>query len=81
MENFTAIFLASCGLGVVETIVVWNKGSAELIDPIMFVIVIVALLLQRRNTRVARRGPGDLELAERGERAADPPRADARCPR
>ena len=49
MENFTAIFLASCGLGVVETIVVWNKGSAELVDPIMFVIVIGALLLQRRN--------------------------------
>ena len=49
MENFTAIFLASCGLGAVETIVVWNKGSAELVDPIMFVIVIAALLLQRRN--------------------------------
>ena len=49
MENFTAIFLASCGLGAVEQIVVWNKGSAELIDPIMFVIVIVALLLQRRH--------------------------------
>ena len=50
MENFTAIFLASCGLGAVETIVVWNKGSGELVDPIMFVIVIAALLLQRRNT-------------------------------
>ena len=50
MENFTAIFLASCGLGAVETIVVWNKGSGELVDPIMFVIVIAALLLQRRNS-------------------------------
>ena len=38
----------------------------------MFVIVIAALLLQRRNTRVPRRGPGDLELAERGERPAHP---------
>ncbi len=28
---------------------IWNKGSAELVDPIMFVIVIGALLLQRRN--------------------------------
>ena len=51
MENFTAIFLASLGLGAVETIVVWNKGSAELVDPIMFVIVIGALLLQRRKNR------------------------------
>ena len=54
MENFTAIFLASCGLGAVETIVVWNKGSAELVDPIMFVIVIGALLLQRRKSRESR---------------------------
>ena len=49
MENFAAIFLASLGLGAVEAIVIWNKGSAELVDPIMFVIVIGALLLQRRN--------------------------------
>jgi branched-chain amino acid transport system permease protein len=49
MENFVAIFLASCGLGAVEAIVVWNKGSGELVDPIMFVIVIGALLLQRRH--------------------------------
>jgi ABC-type branched-subunit amino acid transport system ATPase component/ABC-type branched-subunit amino acid transport system permease subunit len=54
MENFTAIFLASLGLGAVETIVVWNKGSAELVDPIMFVIVIGALLLQRRKSRESR---------------------------
>ncbi len=54
MENFTAIFLASLGLGAVETIVVWNKGSAELVDPIMFVIVIGALLLQRRKNRESR---------------------------
>ena len=49
MENFVAIFLASCGLGAVEQIVLWNTGSSELIAPILFVIVIVALLLQRRN--------------------------------
>jgi ABC-type branched-subunit amino acid transport system ATPase component/ABC-type branched-subunit amino acid transport system permease subunit len=54
MENFTAIFLASCGLGAVETIVFWNKGSSELLDPIMFVIVIGALLLQRRASRESR---------------------------
>ena len=27
----------------------WNKGSATLIDPVMFIIIIGALLLQRRS--------------------------------
>jgi len=54
MENYAAIFLASLGLGAVETIVYWNRGSADLVDPIMFVIVIGALLLQRRKSRESR---------------------------
>ena len=49
MERFTIIFIASCGIGVVETLVLWNEGSSALVDPAMFVIVIVALLLQRRD--------------------------------
>jgi ABC-type branched-subunit amino acid transport system ATPase component/ABC-type branched-subunit amino acid transport system permease subunit len=49
MERFTVIFVAACGIGIVEQIVYWNKGSPDLVDPIMFVIVIVALLLQKRN--------------------------------
>jgi len=54
MENYAAIFLASLGIGAVETIVYWNTGSADLVDPILFVIVIGALLLQRRKSRESR---------------------------
>ena len=43
------MFLAACGLGMVEVMIVWNKGSATLVDPVMFVIVIGALLFQRRS--------------------------------
>jgi ABC-type branched-subunit amino acid transport system ATPase component/branched-subunit amino acid ABC-type transport system permease component len=49
MENFAAIFVAACGIGVLETLVLWNTGSSELVDPALFVIVLVTLLLQRRN--------------------------------
>ena len=49
MENFAAIFLAACGIGVLETLVLWNTGSSELVDPALFVIVLVTLLFQRRN--------------------------------
>ena len=38
------IFVAACGIGIVETAVLWNEGSAALIDPVLFVIVLVALL-------------------------------------
>ena len=49
MENFAAIFLAACGIGVLETLVLWNTGSSALVDPALFVIVLVTLLFQRRN--------------------------------
>ena len=49
MERFGVIFLAACGLGVVEVMIIWNTGSPTLVDPAMFVIVLGALLLQRRS--------------------------------
>ena len=49
MENFGVMFVAACGLGIVETAIIWNEGSATLVDPAIFVIVIAALLLQRRR--------------------------------
>ena len=33
MENLAVIFAASCGIGVVEVAILWNKGSGTLIDP------------------------------------------------
>jgi ABC-type branched-subunit amino acid transport system ATPase component/ABC-type branched-subunit amino acid transport system permease subunit len=49
MERFGVMFVAACALGAVETVIIWNTGSATLVDPVMFVIVIGALLLQRRS--------------------------------
>ncbi len=49
MENFTIMFVAACGIGVVETSILWNTGSASVLDPVLFVIIVVALLLQRRD--------------------------------
>ncbi len=49
MENLAVIFAASCAIGMVEVAILWNNGSGTLIDPVLFVVVIGALLLQRRN--------------------------------
>ena len=49
MESFVMMFIFSCGIGVVETAVIWNKGSDILVDPALFVMLIIALLLQRRH--------------------------------
>jgi ABC-type branched-subunit amino acid transport system ATPase component/ABC-type branched-subunit amino acid transport system permease subunit len=49
MERFSIMFVAACGLGIVETVIVWNTGAQTLVDPVMFVIVIATLLLQRRS--------------------------------
>ena len=49
MERFGVMFLAACGLGMVEVMIIWNKGSSTLVDPVMFVIVIGVLLFQRRS--------------------------------
>jgi ABC-type branched-subunit amino acid transport system ATPase component/ABC-type branched-subunit amino acid transport system permease subunit len=53
MENFAVIFVASCAIGTLEVAILWNEGSATLIDPVLFVVVLVALLLQRRSRESA----------------------------
>ena len=49
MDRFSIMFIAACGLGAVEAVIIWNTGSPTLVDPVMFVIVIGALLFQRRS--------------------------------
>ena len=51
MERLTDIFVAAVGLGIVEQAIVWDTGSSTLIAPVLFVIVVVALLVQRRGER------------------------------
>ena len=55
MERLPTIFLASVGLGVLEATVIFSErdASAAKVDAILFVIVLVALLVQRRG-RTAR---------------------------
>jgi ABC-type branched-subunit amino acid transport system ATPase component/ABC-type branched-subunit amino acid transport system permease subunit len=53
MENLAVIFAASCAIGTLEVAILWNEGSATLIDPALFVVVLVALLLQRRSRESA----------------------------
>jgi ABC-type branched-subunit amino acid transport system ATPase component/ABC-type branched-subunit amino acid transport system permease subunit len=49
MERFGTMFVAACGLGIVETAIIWNTGRGKLVDPAIFVIVVAALLFQRRR--------------------------------
>lgn len=49
MEKLPVIFAASLALGALESAVVFSTGRAFLVDPILFVVVIVALLVQRRG--------------------------------
>ncbi len=55
MENYRVMFAASAALGVIETSILWHTRSTTLVDPVLFVIVLGALLLQRRGreSRVA----------------------------
>lgn len=79
MEHLGVIFVAACGIGMVETAVLWNEGSAALIDPVLFVIVLGALLVQRRR----REPPRESQLTSMWDDAArvrPVPRELARLP-
>ena len=49
MEKLGLIFVAAMGLGIVEQAIQWDTGRGLLIAPILFVIILAALLLQRRG--------------------------------
>ena len=49
MEKLPTIFVASIALGIIENAIVNHTNSTNLVDPILFVIVLAALLLQRRG--------------------------------
>ena len=49
MEKLPTIFVASIALGVVEASIVFSSNNGKLVDPILFVVVLGALLLQRRR--------------------------------
>jgi branched-chain amino acid transport system permease protein len=49
MVNLPTIFVASIGLGVLESSVLYSTSRAFLVDPILFLVIVAALLLQRRG--------------------------------
>ncbi len=49
MQNYSVMFAGATFLGVLETAIIWNEGTGNLIDPVLFVIVVGVLLIQRRN--------------------------------
>lgn len=57
MERLPVIFAASIGLGIIEQSIVWHTGRSIIIAPILFVVIVAALLFQRRGV-VARTDEG-----------------------
>ncbi|HUP85471.1 MAG TPA: ABC transporter permease [Acidimicrobiales bacterium] len=49
MEKLGMIFVAAMGLGIIEQAIQWDTGRGLLIAPILFAIILVALLVQRRG--------------------------------
>jgi len=49
MEKFPTIFVASIAIGILEQSIVWHTRKGLLVDPILFVVIIAALLFQRRG--------------------------------
>lgn len=50
MERFGTIFVAAAGLGVLEQAILWHTSSSTLVDPVCFLVIVGALLLQRRGS-------------------------------
>jgi branched-chain amino acid transport system permease protein len=49
MEKLGMIFVAAMGLGIIEQSIQWDTGRGLLIAPILFLIILAALLIQRRG--------------------------------
>ena len=45
MERLPTIVIAAIGLGIVEQSVVWEWGQRQYVEPVLFVVVLVALLV------------------------------------
>ena len=80
MEHLPRITAAAIGIGIIEQTVVWNIDKTLYIAPILFVVILAALLLERHSARRARPGAGDVDVAGRARGSADPAR-DAPPPR
>ena len=78
MEKLPTIFVASLGIGVIEQAVVWHTGRGLLVDPILFVVIIGALLVQRR--RAGRQDDGAISTWQAVREVRPTPRELASLP-
>ena len=49
MENLPRIFAAAVALGIIEQAIIWETGRSILVAPVLFVVILGALLFQRRG--------------------------------
>ncbi|HVM51977.1 MAG TPA: ABC transporter permease [Acidimicrobiales bacterium] len=58
MENLTVTFFAAIGIGMIEQAVLWETGRTAAIDPVIFALVMIALVVQSRGiiSRAVERG-------------------------
>ena len=49
MESIPAALAAGIGLGVLEELLTWNYGNSGVVEAALFVIIMIALLAQRRR--------------------------------
>jgi branched-chain amino acid transport system permease protein len=52
MEDLPRITAAAIGLGIIEQAVVWNLNTDIFVAPVLFVVILVALLFERRRRGV-----------------------------
>jgi ABC-type branched-subunit amino acid transport system ATPase component/ABC-type branched-subunit amino acid transport system permease subunit len=64
MESMPIAFVAAVGLGIVDQLVRWSTSSPELIDVVLFAVIVGALLLQRGSTSRAHDADGGWRDAE-----------------
>jgi branched-chain amino acid transport system permease protein len=49
MERLGVIFVASLGIGMVDSSIQWDTGRASYVNPVLFAIILIGLLAQRRR--------------------------------
>lgn len=64
MESMPVAFLAAVTLGVVDQLVRWNTSSPELVDVVLFGVIVVALLARRGGSSRAHDADGGWRDAE-----------------
>ncbi len=81
MERLPVILAACLGLGMLETAVLWDTGRDRLVPPVLFVVLLLALLAARRDPQALGRAAGLARSSWPAVRAIRPvPRTLARLP-